>query len=156
MATRGSRRMLLSLTRPLAELTRTCLPSKSTQTGVTCGLPSFISVLRLPKACFSNRSAYFSGINSLIFPSQWLNESSAQLNFGNAASAIQRCSSQLLHFLKRPAGSDLAQHKTLRCNVNHSKIGDHCIHAFEASQRISALFYDFRRTVLGDMLHAHD
>src|SRR5216683_5273681 len=66
METRGSRRTFLSFTRPFAELKRTCFPSKSTHTGVTCGLPSFISVPRFPKACFSNRSKYFSGITSLI------------------------------------------------------------------------------------------
>src|ERR1700740_1650720 len=60
-ATRGSRRIFLSFTRPRAELIRTCLPSKSTQTGVTCGLPSELRVLRLAKAFFLNRSLYLSG-----------------------------------------------------------------------------------------------
>src|SRR5579863_2037707 len=60
--TRGSRRRFLSFWRPRAELTSTWEPSKSHQTGVTCGLPSGISVASEAKARFSNRSRYFSGI----------------------------------------------------------------------------------------------
>src|SRR5713226_1875937 len=66
--TRGSRRTLRSFCRPLAELKITCWPSKSTQTGVTCGLPSGINVPRLAKARFWNKSAYFSGMTSDIRP----------------------------------------------------------------------------------------
>src|SRR5579864_5570087 len=54
--------MFLSFTRPSAELNRMWLPSKSTHTGVTCGLPSGITVARLANAGFVNKSAYFSGI----------------------------------------------------------------------------------------------
>src|SRR6266700_1791078 len=61
-ATRGSRRMFLSFCRPLAELTMTRSPSRSHQTGVTCGWPSGISVPRLAKARLLNRSRYLSGI----------------------------------------------------------------------------------------------
>src|SRR5437667_2670613 len=61
-ATRGSRRMFLSFWRPLAELTMTWSPSKSHHTGVTCGLPSGMSVPRLAKARFENRSRYLSGM----------------------------------------------------------------------------------------------
>src|SRR5439155_865856 len=38
-ATRGLRARFLTLTRPCAVLKRTCVPSKSTHTGVTCGAP---------------------------------------------------------------------------------------------------------------------
>src|SRR5438477_7986698 len=44
--------MFLSLTRPRAELTRMYLPSKSNQTGVTCGLPFGMIVARLANALF--------------------------------------------------------------------------------------------------------
>ena len=44
--------MFLSFTRPRAELTRRYLPSKSNQTGVTCGLPFDITVARLANAFF--------------------------------------------------------------------------------------------------------
>src|SRR5579863_1450924 len=60
--TRGSRRTLRSFWRPLAELKMAYWPSKSIQTGVTCGLPSGISVPRLAKARLENKSRYFSGI----------------------------------------------------------------------------------------------
>src|SRR5579863_9974830 len=60
--TRGSRRTLRSFWRPLAELKMTCSPSKSHHTGVTCGLPSGMSVPRLANARFWNRSRYFSGM----------------------------------------------------------------------------------------------
>src|ERR1700680_3941815 len=65
--------MLRSFTRPLAELTSTCLPSKSHHTGVTCGCPSGIRVPRLANAFFLNRSRYFSriaaGIRTLLWQS---------------------------------------------------------------------------------------
>src|SRR5207253_3425090 len=44
--------MFLSYTRPRAELTRMYLPSKSNQTGVTCGLPFGMTVARLANAFF--------------------------------------------------------------------------------------------------------
>src|SRR5438876_1689229 len=44
--------MFLSFTRPRAELTRRYLPSKSNQTGVTCGLLFSITVARLANAFF--------------------------------------------------------------------------------------------------------
>src|SRR5271163_4927322 len=62
METRGSRRMLRSLARPFAEFTTRRPSSRSIHTGVTWGLPSGMSVPRLPKAGFWNRSRYFSGI----------------------------------------------------------------------------------------------
>src|SRR5712691_10495041 len=68
-ATRASRRRLRSFWRPRAELTRTCCPSKSTHTGVTCGLPSGISVARFPNAGLRKRSRYFSGMRSAIMSS---------------------------------------------------------------------------------------
>src|SRR6185503_11648206 len=58
--------MFLSFCRPRAEFTKTCLPSKSTHTGVTCGVPSGIIVARFAKAFLSNKSLYFSGITSAI------------------------------------------------------------------------------------------
>src|SRR2546423_1697423 len=63
MATRGSRRILLSFWRPRAVFTRTRSPSRSTHTGVTCGLPSGMSVARLANARFVKRSRYLSGID---------------------------------------------------------------------------------------------
>ena len=45
-ATRASRLMFLSLTRPAAELTTMRSPSVSAHTGETCGLPSAIRVAR--------------------------------------------------------------------------------------------------------------
>src|SRR5579864_3184246 len=68
-ATRGSRRMFLSFCLPLAEFTITCSPSKSHQTGVTCGEPSGMSVPRLAKARLVNRSRYLSGIACDMNPS---------------------------------------------------------------------------------------
>jgi hypothetical protein len=53
----GSRRMFLSLTRPLALLMMTYLPSKSTHTGLACGDPSLIMVVRWAKDLFLKRSA---------------------------------------------------------------------------------------------------
>src|SRR3989454_10924 len=68
-ATRASRRRLRSFWRPRAELTRTCCPSKSTHTGVTCGLPSGISVARFPNAGLRKRSRNLSGMRSAIMSS---------------------------------------------------------------------------------------
>src|SRR5207249_2596952 len=61
-ATRGSRAKFFTLTRPCAVLKRTCVPSKSTHTGVTCGAPSAPTVARCAKAFFVKRSRYCSGI----------------------------------------------------------------------------------------------
>src|ERR1700756_3362225 len=61
-ATRGSRRMFLSFWRPLAEFTTTRSPSRSHQTGVTCGEPSGIRVARLANARLEKRSRYLSGM----------------------------------------------------------------------------------------------
>src|SRR5262245_44514438 len=44
-----------------------CSPSKSIQTGVTCGEPSGINVTRLAKIFLSKRSLYLLGITSAIF-----------------------------------------------------------------------------------------
>src|SRR3954464_4821313 len=63
MATRGSRRMFLSFWRPRAVFTSTRSPSKSTHTGVTCGLPSGMTVARLANARLVKRSRYLSGID---------------------------------------------------------------------------------------------
>src|SRR3954469_9135335 len=63
MATRGSRRIFLSFCLPRAVFTSTRSPSKSTHTGVTCGLPSGMSVARLANARFVKRSRYLSGID---------------------------------------------------------------------------------------------
>src|SRR5215831_18329467 len=122
--------MFRSLTRPFAELKRTCVPSKSTHTGVTCGLPSFISVPRFPKACFSSRSAWVCGITSLIFPSLSLRLNSTQMNFRNKALGNQSRSRQLLHFFGCPAGRNFAKHQTLGLHVHHCEIRDNRVHAF--------------------------
>src|SRR2546428_1854612 len=61
-ATRGSRARFLTLTRPFAVLKRTCVPSKSTHTGVTCGAPAGPTVARCANAFFVKRSRYCSGI----------------------------------------------------------------------------------------------
>src|SRR5437773_6614955 len=61
-ATRGLRAKFFTLTRPCAVLKRTCVPSKSTHTGVTCGAPSAPTVARCAKAFFVKRSRYCSGI----------------------------------------------------------------------------------------------
>src|SRR5262245_27155598 len=61
------RRMFLSLTRPLAELTRICDPSRSNQTGVTCGRPSGIKVARWANATLLNRSLYLPGMEAAIY-----------------------------------------------------------------------------------------
>src|SRR3972149_2161196 len=65
-APRLLRRMFLSFTRPLAELTRICVPSKSHHTGVTCGEPLAISVARCAKATLVKRSLNCSGIAAPI------------------------------------------------------------------------------------------
>lgn len=67
MATRGSRRTFLSLRRPRAELNMMKPPSRSTQIGVTCGVPSAFNVARLPNAFLLNKSAWESGIVTGIF-----------------------------------------------------------------------------------------
>src|SRR5438552_4045014 len=61
-ATRGLRARFLTLTRPFAVLKRTCVPSKSTHTGVTCGAPSGPTVASCANAFFVKRSRYCSGI----------------------------------------------------------------------------------------------
>src|SRR2546422_4136771 len=61
-ATRGLRARFLTLTRPFAVLKRTCVPSKSTHTGVTCGAPSEPTVATCANAFFVKRSRYCSGI----------------------------------------------------------------------------------------------
>src|SRR2546427_12384045 len=53
--------MFLSFTRPRAELTRRYLPSKSNQTGVTCGLPFDMTVARLANAFFVVTRSWNSG-----------------------------------------------------------------------------------------------
>src|SRR5207245_11002643 len=58
----GSRARFLTLTRPFAVLKRTCVPSKSIHTGVTCGAPSEPTVARCANAFFVKRSRYCSGI----------------------------------------------------------------------------------------------
>src|SRR4029078_2883085 len=67
IATRGSRRTLRSFCRPLAELKMTCSPSVSHQTGVVCGLPSGLRVVRLANTFLLNRSRNCCGITSGIF-----------------------------------------------------------------------------------------
>src|SRR4029079_18112541 len=62
IATRPSRRRLRSFTRPRAVLTSRLVPSQSTQTGVTCGLPSELSVARLANAGLLSRSRCEAGI----------------------------------------------------------------------------------------------
>src|SRR5205809_1371715 len=68
-ATCGFRSRLRCFTRPRAVFTSTCVPSKSTQTGVTCGLPSELRVARLAKAGFLNRSLCVAGIVAAIVAS---------------------------------------------------------------------------------------
>src|SRR5579872_368883 len=63
IATRGSRRIFLSFWRPRAVFTSTRSPSRSTHTGVTCGLPSGMSVARLANARLVKRSRYLSGMD---------------------------------------------------------------------------------------------
>src|SRR5579859_7664526 len=69
-ATGAPSRMLRALTRPFAVLTRTTPSFRSNHTGVTCGVPSGITVARLAKAFFCvNRSRYcsvMSGIDGLL------------------------------------------------------------------------------------------
>src|SRR5438045_1178793 len=71
--TRGSRLTFLSFCRPRAELKMTWSPSKSHQTGVTCGRPSGMRVARLAKARFWKRSLYFSGMACDMNSSKKLN-----------------------------------------------------------------------------------
>src|SRR2546425_823684 len=65
-ATRGSLARFLTLTRPFAVLKRTCVPSKSTHTGVTCGAPSGPTVASCANAFFVKRSRYCSGIVAML------------------------------------------------------------------------------------------
>src|SRR5947207_310482 len=69
-ATRGLRARFLTLTRPFAVLKRTCVPSKSTHTGVTCGAPSGPAVARCANAFFVKRSRYCSWIVAMASWSQ--------------------------------------------------------------------------------------
>src|SRR5213080_2203861 len=66
--------MFLSFTRPRAELTRMYLPSKSNQTGVTCGPPFGITVTRLANAFFvvtRSRNAAGSCLGSRCAGARW-------------------------------------------------------------------------------------
>src|SRR5690606_42005689 len=69
-ATRGSRRMFRSFSRPLAVFTTTCSPCRSHHTGVTCGLPSDMRVVRNANVGFVNRSRNSEGISAMTSPAQ--------------------------------------------------------------------------------------
>src|SRR5690606_27549280 len=69
-ATRGSRRMFRSFSRPLAVFTTTCSPCRSHHTGVTCGLPSDMRVVRNANDGFVNRSRNSEGISAMTSPAQ--------------------------------------------------------------------------------------
>jgi len=71
MATRLSRRIFWSLILFFAVLIQISAPSKSIQTGVTCGLPSFVKVARWAKTGLAHSSftipGMFAAINFLLF-----------------------------------------------------------------------------------------
>ncbi len=67
MATRLSRRMFWSLILSFAVLIQMSDPSKSIQTGVTCGLPSFVKVARWAKTGLAHSSFTTSGMFAAIY-----------------------------------------------------------------------------------------
>src|ERR1700674_3539889 len=89
--TRGSRRMFLSLTRPLAVLITIFWPSNSNQTGATCGLPSGIKVANCAKAFFWSKSWYFSGIVAIFLLSGFFERTPS------AAQSVQGIFAKLRH-----------------------------------------------------------